>query len=78
MRKISTAEWVTGRQIGHDSLNFQNKAVLILDTNEQVDTGEITANKTRTVKISLKDRPINETDEERHTIFKKYWDLDTA
>ncbi|MGP5094715.1 phage resistance protein [Staphylococcus equorum] len=75
MRKISTAEWVTGRQIGHDSLNFQNKAVLILDTNEQVDTGEITANKTRTVKISLKDRPINETDEERHAIFKKYWDF---
>lgn len=25
-------------------------------------------------KISLKDRPINETDEERYQIFKPYWD----
>src|SRR5699024_9595180 len=43
--------------------------------NESVDTGEITANTTRTIKISLKDRPLNETDEERYQIFKPYWDF---
>ncbi|TGU99117.1 hypothetical protein EN816_39115, partial [Mesorhizobium sp. M8A.F.Ca.ET.173.01.1.1] len=30
---------------------------------------------TRTIKISLKDRPLNETDEERYQIFKPYWDF---
>ncbi|MCP6565564.1 hypothetical protein NL503_29780, partial [Klebsiella pneumoniae] len=47
----------------------------MLDTNENVDTGDITANTTRTVKISLKDRPIHETDEERYKVFAPYWDF---
>ncbi|MFY2153552.1 phage resistance protein [Mammaliicoccus sciuri] len=75
MRKISTGEVVTGRTIGKDSITFKNEAVLILDTNEQVDTGEITANKTRTVKISLKDRPKGETDDQRYASFGKYWNF---
>ncbi|HHD1415391.1 TPA: phage resistance protein [Staphylococcus aureus] len=74
LRKIATGETISGRGIGRNAFTFKNNAVLILDTNESVDTGEITANTTRTVKISLKDRPINETDEERYQIFKPYWD----
>ena len=35
------------------------------DTNESVDTGEITANTTRTIKIAFKDRPHRETDDAR-------------
>ena len=57
------------------TLNLKNNAVLILDTNESVDTGEITANRTRTVKIAFKDRPKNETDEERYKAFKPFWDF---
>ena len=75
LRKIATGETISGRGIGRNACTFKNNAVLILDTNESVDTGEITANTTRTVKISLKDRPINETDEERYQIFKPYWDF---
>lgn len=75
LRKIATSEEVTGRQIGQDTLTFKNRAVLVLDTNENVDTGEITANKSRTVKVSFKDRPKEETDEERHAAFKPYWDF---
>lgn len=75
LRKIATNEIVSGRKIGNDTFTFKNRAVLILDTNEQVDTGEITANRTRTVKISLKDRPIHETDEERYKIFQPYWNF---
>lgn len=75
LRKIATSETVAGRRIGRDTFTFKNRAVLVLDTNEDVDTGEITANRTRTVKISFKDRPVNETDDERHAIFKPYWDF---
>lgn len=75
LRKIATGETISGRGIQRNSLKFTNRAVLILDTNENVDTGEITANTTRTIKISLKDRPLNETDEERYQIFKPYWDF---
>lgn len=75
LRKISTCEPVTGREIGKDSVKFNIRAVLVLDTNETVDIGEITANKARTVKISFKDRPREETAEERHAIFKPYWDF---
>ncbi|RTX74386.1 phage resistance protein [Mammaliicoccus sciuri] len=75
LRKIATGEIISGRGIGRNAFTFKNNAVLILDTNESVDTGEITANTTRTVKISLKDRPLDETDEERYQIFKPYWDF---
>lgn len=73
LRKVATAENIQGRHIGRDVYTFKNRAVLILDTNEDVDTGEITANRTRTVKISFKDRPKEETDAERHDIFSPYW-----
>ncbi|MEX6311843.1 phage resistance protein [Staphylococcus saprophyticus] len=75
LRKIATGEVISGRGIQRNSFKFINRAVLILDTNESVDTGEITANTTRTIKISLKDRPLNETDEERYQVFKPYWDF---
>lgn len=75
LRKIATGEVVSGRGIGRNNFSFRNNAVLILDTNENVDTGEITANTTRTIKISLKDRPIKETDDERYQVFKPYWDF---
>ncbi|WP_210124257.1 MULTISPECIES: phage resistance protein [unclassified Staphylococcus] len=75
LRKIATGEVISGRGIGRNAFTFKNNAVLILDTNESVDTGDITANTTRTIKISLKDRPLNETDEERYQIFKPYWDF---
>lgn len=75
LRKIATGEIISGRGIGRNAFTFKNRALLVLDTNENVDTGEITANTTRTIKISLKDRPINETDEERYQIFKPYWDF---
>ena len=75
LRKIATGEVISGRSIGRNAFTFKNNAVLILDTNESVDTGEITANTTRTIKISLKDRPLNETDEERYQVFKPYWDF---
>lgn len=73
LRKIATGEIISGRGIGRNAFTFRNKSVLVLDTNENVDTGEITANTTRTVKISLKDRPIHETDEERYKVFEPYW-----
>lgn len=73
LRKVATAENIQGRHIGRDVYTFKNRAVLILDTNEDVDTGEITANRTRTVKISFKDRPKEETDAERHDVFSPYW-----
>lgn len=73
LRKVATAENIQGRHIGRDVYTFKNRAVLILDTNEDVDTGEITANRTRTVKISFKDRPKEETDSERHDVFSPYW-----
>lgn len=75
LRKIATGESISGRGIGKNNFKFKNNAVLILDTNESVDTGEITANTTRTIKIALKDRPIQETDDERYQVFKPYWDF---
>ena len=75
LRKIATSEAVTGRGIGHDSVTFKITATLILDTNEAVDIGELTANKSRTVKIALKDRPKQETSEERRIVFKPYWEF---
>lgn len=75
MRKVSTNEFVTGRSIGKDTINFQLQSVLILDTNESVDIGEITANKSRVVKIAFKDRPKKETEQERHKAFKPFWDF---
>lgn len=75
LRKIATGEVISGRGIGRNAFTFENKALLVLDTNESVDTGDITANTTRTIKISLKDRPLNETDEERYQVFKPYWDF---
>lgn len=75
LRKIATGEIISGRGIGRNAFTFKNRALLVLDTNENVDTGEITANTTRTIKISLKDRPLNETDEERYQIFKPYWNF---
>ncbi|MEX3459099.1 phage resistance protein [Staphylococcus hominis] len=75
LRKIATGENISGRGIQRNNVKFKNNAVLILDTNESVDTGEITANRTRTVKIAFKDRPKNETDEERYKVFKPFWDF---
>lgn len=75
LRKIATGENISGRGIQRNNVKFKNNAVLILDTNENVDTGEITANRTRTVKIAFKDRPKNETDEERYKVFKPFWDF---
>lgn len=75
LRKIATGEIISGRGIGRNAFTFRNRSVLVLDTNESVDTGDITANTTRTVKISLKDRPIHETDEERYKVFAPYWNF---
>lgn len=75
LRKIATGENISGRGIQRNNVKFKNNAVLILDTNESVDTGEITANRTRTVKIAFKDRPKNETDEERYKVFNPFWDF---
>src|SRR5699024_10692970 len=70
LRKIATGENVTGRLIQKNSVSFDIRSVLILDTNEQVDIGAMTGNTSRTVKISLKDRNKDETDQERHNTFK--------
>src|SRR5699024_1579312 len=73
LRKIATGEVLTGRSIGGDNFKFKNKSVLILDTNEQIQTNEITANKSRIVNIALKDRPKGETTEQRYKVFEPYW-----
>lgn len=75
LRKIATGEIITGRSLGNNAITYKNESVLILDTNETVDIGQITANVSRTVKIAFKDRPKNETTQERHEIFKPYWDF---
>lgn len=75
MRKIATAETVSGRGIGKDNFKFGIRAVLIIDTNEAVEIGEITANTSRAVSIAFKDRPDNETDEQRYQIFAPYWEF---
>lgn len=73
IRKIASGETVNGRYIGSDSFKFKVDSVLILDTNENVDIGEMTANTARTVKIALKDRPESETRQERYRLFSPYW-----
>lgn len=73
LRKIATGERVTGRAISQNAINFKLDPVLVLDTNEKVDIGDLKANRTRAVKIAFKDRPEDETDEERHAFFSKYW-----
>lgn len=75
LRKIATGETISGRGIGRNAFTFKNKSVLILDTNESVDTGDITANTTRTIKIAFKDRPHGETDDERYEVFEPYWNF---
>ena len=75
LRKIATGEIITGRSLGKNAVSFKNESVLVLDTNENVDIGDITANTSRTVKIAFKDRPKNETTKERHEYFKPYWDF---
>lgn len=75
LRKIATGENVTGRAIQKNSVSFDLEPVLILDTNEHVDIGSMTGNTSRTVKISLKDRDKEETDQQRHAAFKKFWDF---
>lgn len=75
LRKIATSEVVTARSIGQNAIRFKNEAVLILDSNENIDIGKIAANTSRTVKVPFKDRPRGETDQERHKVFKPYWDF---
>ena len=75
LRKIATGENVTGRLIQKNSVSFDIRSVLILDTNEPVDIGGMTGNTTRTVKIALKDRSKDETDIERHQNFSPYWEF---
>lgn len=74
LRKIATSEVVTGRGIGKDAVKFKLNAVLILDTNETVDIGDIAANTERTIKISFKDTK-DETKGQRRARFKPYWDF---
>lgn len=73
-RKIATGETVTGRGIGKDGFSFKIESVLVLDTNEAVDVGSITANKSRTVKISFND-VMELSDQERHEKFKPWWEF---
>lgn len=75
LRKIATGEIITGRSLGHNATTFKNESVLVLDTNESVDIGQITANVSRTVKIAFKDRPPGETEQQRHAFFKPYWEF---
>lgn len=75
LRRLSTNEFITGRKQGGNTISFKNEAVLILDTNEKVDLGELQANKARMVKISPKNRPDGETERDRHKTFKKYWEF---
>lgn len=75
LRKIATGEVLTGRSIGGDNFKFKNRSVLILDTNEQIQTNEITANKSRIVNVALKDRPKGETTEQRYKVFEPYWEF---
>ena len=41
LRKIATGENISGRGIQRNNVKFKNNAVLILDTNESVDTGKL-------------------------------------
>lgn len=75
LRKIATGEIITGRSLGKNAVSFKNESVLVLDTNENVDIGDITANTSRTVKIAFKDRPKNESSKDRLEYFKPYWDF---
>ncbi|GAA3020465.1 hypothetical protein [Tetragenococcus solitarius] len=74
IRKIATQENVSGRKIQQNTIDFKIKSVLILDTNEKVDIGKLTANLSRVVKVAFKDRPEEETEAERYKVFAPYWD----
>ncbi|MDO4679678.1 MAG: phage resistance protein [Aerococcus sp.] len=78
LRRIASGESVTGRYIGQNNFKFNISAPLVLDTNEIVDIGQITANRSRAVKIAFKDRPHDETEAERVAIFAPYWDFITS
>lgn len=75
LRKIATGETVSGRSIGRDAIEIKLDSFLWLDTNESFDTGEMKANVTRTIKVSFKDRPKDETEQERMVAFKEHWDF---
>lgn len=74
IRPLATNEWLTARLIGGDSFTFKPHCTLLLDTNEAMTIGTMKANVSRTVNISLNERPATETDEARHKFFKPYWD----
>lgn len=73
LRQISTNEVITARTIGNNTVKFKSDCLLVLDTNENVDVGDLTANKARTVKVAFRARDDKETDLQRHAIFKPYW-----
>ena len=73
IRKIATGETVTARMIGGNDFSFKLECVFALDTNEDTDIGDMMANTSRTVMIGFKDRPQDETSQERHAIFAPYW-----
>lgn len=74
IRPLATNEWLTARLIGGDSFVFKPHCTLILDTNETMTIGTMKANVSRTVNLSLKERPDSETDQERHEFFKPFWE----
>lgn len=74
IRPIATNEWLTARLIGGDSFVFKPHCTLLLDTNEIMTIGTMKANVSRTVNLSLNERPATETDQERHDFFKPYWE----
>lgn len=71
MLKIIATETVAqGRKQGHDYAEVDLSGVLSIDTNEKVLFSS--GMKTRAVNIAFKDRPIDETDEERKAWFDPY------
>lgn len=74
LRPIATNEWLTARNIGGDSFVFKPFCTMIIDTNGEVEVGELKANVSRMVNLALKDRPMQETEAERHKVFKPYWE----
>ncbi|MBS4461736.1 hypothetical protein JXA27_03995 [Aerococcaceae bacterium zg-B36] len=75
IRPVATGETLMGRGIGANMIDVKIDAPFFLDTNENVNTGELKANKSRMVRIALKDRPDNETDTQQKAIFKPWWDF---
>lgn len=74
LRPIATNEVMSARAIGSDSYTFKPHCIMIIDTNLTPTIGTMKANASRTVKMALKDRPEEETDEQRHDFFSPYWD----